>query len=54
MFNRFRNFSCFLFAAHANGEVEATWGPYIDLASARDGTVENYAVMGELFAEKDG
>ena len=54
MFKRFRNFSCFLFAAHANGEIETTWGPSTDLAKAVDGTVNNYATIGELFAENDG
>ena len=54
MFNRFRNFSCFLFAAHANGEYKATWGPATELAWARDGTVENFSYIGEFFTENDG
>ena len=54
MFKRLRNFSCFLSVVHANGEIKADWGPYTDLAVARDGTVVNEAVIGETFSELDG
>ena len=54
MFRKLVNFSCFLSAVFAEGEIKTTDGPYVELAKAKDGNVVNTAVMGESFSEFDG